>query len=295
VSLVSRSELETEFSVAVMDMGGTGALNFVACSPRASTREPCGTTVAFNASGHVACGGNMSTGGWNSSTDTQIVIASNSGAAVYAEAGGDYSAAVIVASSTGRRARLGLGDSGPENSSFYIYNDGAAKHLRVGTDQRHDLVSIFDDGTRGNVRVSGDAQLGRATTPGLRQITVQSGKRSAYLDVVAGGNSGASVLLVSGRNKRSTLILEDLSRAAQEVAQPWADGTINHRTDFKIISDGQSSNYAALSVSGSKGSHSASDALMSILDHSDVGNISVSGNGVFGSEYLDGGHIICAA
>ena len=131
------------------------------------------------------------------------------------------------------------------------------------------IVSIIDKGTLGDLHVTGDGVFGSATMGGPRTVSVQSNE-TAVVHVLAGPDSDAFIRIESGMNKEATMIW----------ANPGFVPTATQSTtgsEFKMYNDGAVTDYPTLRISDAEANH-----LLSITDMGELGNIHVTGNGMFG-------------
>jgi len=243
------------------------------------------TITDAGTTGDLFVSGNVEVGHVDSIGLHQLLVQSGADAEVLVQAGESSDASVIVTSGVDQKARLVLVDPGDDSagSVFEIYNDGAANAqpaLRFADGDQNDLVSIIDVGGIGELHVTGDAQFGELTAMGPRTVSVQSNMTST-LNVIAGEESDAFIKITSGLDQRATLVLLDPSDSS---GNSWADGTQDLGAEFQIFNDGATTDYPTLRITdGGRGhTNKQEHTLMSIIDRGDIGDLAVTGNGLFG-------------
>jgi hypothetical protein len=243
------------------------------------------TITDAGTTGNLFVSGNVQVGHPDSVGTHQLMVQSGEKAEILVQSGENSDASVIVTSGVDQKARLVLVDPGDDGfgSTFEIFNDGAENinpALRFADGDQNNLVSIIDVGGVGELHVTGDALFGGPDSVGPRTVTVQSNS-TATLNVKAGEESDAFVRITSGKDQRASLVLIDPSDSS---GRTWDDGTPDLGAEFHIFNDGATTDYPTLRISdGGRGHVNKQEhTMLSIIDKGDVGDLHVTGNGLFG-------------
>ena len=152
-----------------------------------------------------------------------------------------------------------LNDGNPTDDAALRFTDGLISEGGGG----HDLLTITDKGTTGDLFISGNVEIGHADSTAVHKLVVHSGADAEVL-VTAGEASDAAVIVTSGVDQKARLVLVDPADDG--------DGAI-----FEIYNDGASNALPALRFADGD-----QNDLVSIIDVGGIGELHVTGDAQFG-------------
>lgn len=255
-------DADSSLMLAVVDTGSKGDLHVTGDAEFGSLSSAAPTTVTLEA-------GNQST--------LDIVAGAGSGAQI---------------SLSGGTALVKLGTQ--NSTTFAMYTGGSAKSgsgksLRIGvprlaeeyrsgnvaTDYQ-DIVSIIDRGTTGDLHVSGNVLIGgnEASILGPKSLTVTSSLASSML-IQSGHFDNSTLHLKCGPGHHSMVVLSqaDIVEVGKEAL--GASFVIQTGND-------PATGDSLLQFTDGRASGSAANRMIAILDRGRLGDLHVTGNGIFG-------------
>eukprot|EP01052_Picozoa_sp_SAG31_P010451 SAG31_NODE_573_length_13971_cov_5.931949_3_plen_1047_part_00 len=211
------------------------------------------------ADGSAELAGDVFIGGDSNSRRLEVSSTDNM-ASVRVIAGGTSDAVVRLVAPFGmthnETSTFDIRNSGASNESVLLFTDGPASENL--------MVSMTDKGDTGDLYVSGNIDVGHVDSTSLHQLTVSSG-HEAEVVVRAGEASDAAVIITSGVDQQARLLLVDPADDD--------DGSV-----FKIYNDGAENAEPTLRIANRRDVN-----IVSIIDKGTLGDLHVTGDGVFGS------------
>lgn len=220
--------------------------------------------------GDFIVNGNALLGGADAVGTRTLRVLSGHAASLKVLSGSSAGAKVVVQSGPDMNSKLTLVDpaSGDAGSVFEIVNRGAetTPTLEI-TDGDNTLLSVTDQGTTGNLQVTGSGLFGGSNVLEDRTLSVTSGMQ-ASLDVISGASDDAAITVTAGVDKCARLSMSGTPLEANS----------NH---FELVLDGSQNIIPTLTISD--GTYD----LITFADAGDgTGDITVSGDALFGPELL---------
>eukprot|EP01043_Picozoa_sp_COSAG02_P050242 COSAG02_NODE_5142_length_4595_cov_1.552269_1_plen_1531_part_11 len=129
------------------------------------------------------------------------------------------------------------------------------------------MLELTDLGGHASLRLSGNYEIGTATSAKTHRFSVQSG---AAAELFIDSSTDAAVVIESGKDKRAQVVLVDPAKGAEG-------------NSFAIINDGAENERKNLLFADSEG-----NTMLRIEDKGASGDVLVTGDGVVGSMHVDG-------
>ena len=232
--------------------------------------------IVLHADGDVDVAQNVVIGG--GADPSGLTVQSHEGATLRLRGNGGVGSQIVLNSPYG--AVCGGNDCLPAVSTFTFSNVVAPPMVDVDGDGDVDpapmlqissggssMLELTDLGGHATLRLSGNYEIGTATSTTLHTFLVQSG---AAAEILVDSSTDAAVVIQSGNDKQAQLVLVD----------PAKDGEGN---SFAIINDGGENRHKNLLFADGDG-----NTMMRIEDKGASGDLLATGDGVVGSMHVDG-------
>jgi hypothetical protein len=161
--------------------------------------------------GNMQVTGNAQFGAADITEDRVLSVLSGMTAKLEVVSGPSYDATIEITAGIDRDARLILSDiSGPgaPGGMFTLSNIGSENDFPMFqvTNGVHDMISIIDKGSTGDLHVSGNGVIGGEDAVGQRMLTVQSSEE-AKVDIISGDSRDASLVVTAGIDRDAIIAL----------------------------------------------------------------------------------------
>jgi hypothetical protein len=242
-----------------------------------------GTTGDLTVTGDVEFGSSVST------SATAVTIQGGKQVMMDVVAGTGSAAQMSL---SGQTAMVKLGSRNATNFAIYTGGSASAKSLRIGVprspeeygstpsmdsiDAYQDIVSIVDRGKTGDLHVSGDVVIGGNATSlaGPKSLTVTS-SLSASLLVQSGHFDNSTLHLKCGPGHHSKIVLSQADIVEVGKEAEGASFVIETGTDAVTANP-------LLDFTDGPANGNTANRMMAIVDSGKLGDLYVTGNGVFG-------------